>query len=304
MDNFLKTGASTVTTLAAPGKALADTSITVGSTTNYPLDTDIVFAIRQVDTNGDLVAGTYTEWIGTVTSGTTLSMVATPVYGSDQVYPAGSTTQVYIPLSSYAHNRMIDALLGIINQNGTLKDTAIPANSIDNTNIKTGAAIVGTKFADNSIPTAKYQDSSVSNAKLKTGAGEPGGGWDTWTPTFSNWTIGTGGSAGTVARYKQVGKTVHFYIKSTLGTSGQSVGSNPTFTLPVTSIAYDTDYVMAWGRLKPVNNVLGTGTWATTTTCTLTRFDANNDSNTVSSTTPGTWAAGGLFVLQGFYEAA
>lgn len=110
-DKMIKTGASTVTTLSAPGKALAATSLTVGSTTNYPTDTGIVIAIRVVDSAGELVAGTYTEWLATVTSGTTLAIDASPVYGTDQVYAAGSTTQVFIPLSSYAHNRLIDGVL-------------------------------------------------------------------------------------------------------------------------------------------------------------------------------------------------
>jgi len=133
-DKFMKAGAGTVTTLSAPGKALSATSITVGSTTNYPTDTGIVFAIRQVDVNGELVTGTYTEWAGTVTSGTTLSMDAAPVYGSDQVYPAGSTTQVYIPLSSSAHNKMVDGLLVSHDQDGTLK-----TDSADSTQIKANA---------------------------------------------------------------------------------------------------------------------------------------------------------------------
>jgi len=149
-DKFMKAGAGTVTTLSAPGKALSATSITVGSTTNYPTDTGIVFAIRQVDVNGELVAGTYTEWAGTVTSGTTLSMDAAPVYGSDQVYPAGSTTQVYIPLSSSAHNKMVDGLLVSHDQDGTLK-----AGAVDN------AAVLATDV----VETAKIKDAAVTPAK-------------------------------------------------------------------------------------------------------------------------------------------
>lgn len=129
-DKMMKTGASTVTTLSAPGKALAATSLTVGSTTNYPTTTGTVIAIRVVDSAGELVAGTYTEWLATVTSGTTLAIDAAPVYGTDQVYAAGSTTQVFIPLSSYAHNRMVDGVLVHANQDGTLKtDVAITTNA-------------------------------------------------------------------------------------------------------------------------------------------------------------------------------
>lgn len=121
-DKFKKVGAGTVTTLASPGKALAATSITVGSTTNYPTDTGIIIAIRTVDTSGVLVAGTYTEWKATVTSATSLAIDAAPVYGSDQVYAAGSTTQVFIPTSAKAHSDLIDGIIIDHNQDGTHKD--------------------------------------------------------------------------------------------------------------------------------------------------------------------------------------
>lgn len=124
-DKFKKVGTSTVTTLQAPGKALAATTITVGSTTNYPTDTGIVVAIRVVDSNGELVNGTYTEWNATVTSSTTLAIDAVPVYGSDQVYSAGSTTQVFIPTSSYAQNALVDGILVSHAQDGTIKRAAL-----------------------------------------------------------------------------------------------------------------------------------------------------------------------------------
>jgi hypothetical protein len=124
-DLLRKTGASTVTTLAAPGKALSATSITVGSTTNYPTDTGIVIAIRVVDTAGVLVAGTYSEYNAIVASGTSFTITAVPAYGSDQVYAAGSTTQVFIPVSAKAHNDLIDGILVHANQDGSLKKTAI-----------------------------------------------------------------------------------------------------------------------------------------------------------------------------------
>lgn len=134
LDKLQKVGIGTATTLSAPGKAAAATSITVGSTANFPTTTGITFAIRVVDGNGELVAGTYTEWVGTVTSGTTLAMNAVPVYGSDQVYTAGSTTQVYMPLSSYSYNKMIDGLLAEHEQlDGKHKTTLITARTEDTT---------------------------------------------------------------------------------------------------------------------------------------------------------------------------
>ena len=154
-DLFRKTGAGTVTTLAAPGKALSATSITVGATTNYPTDTGLVIAIRVVDSAGELVAGTYTEWNAIVASGTSFTIEAAPVYGSDQVYPAGSTTQVFIPLSSSAHNDLIDGILVHADQDGTLK---------------AGAVDVAAVLATDVVETAKIKDLNVTTAKIADGA--------------------------------------------------------------------------------------------------------------------------------------
>ncbi|MEO7905109.1 MAG: hypothetical protein ABIR91_04930, partial [Candidatus Saccharimonadales bacterium] len=53
-DGFTKVGdEGTVTTLQAPGKGIGAATITVGSTTNWPTDTAVYFAIRQVDGNGN-----------------------------------------------------------------------------------------------------------------------------------------------------------------------------------------------------------------------------------------------------------
>lgn len=163
-DYFKKTGSSTVTTLSAPGKALGATSLTVGSTTNYPSDTGIIVAIRVVDTAGELVAGTYTEWSATVSSGTSLAIVATPVYGSDQVYAAGSTTQVYIPLSSYAHNKVVDGVLSQHKQTGEHADT-ITTNTINENTAANGVTIDGLNIKDGALNTAN----SVPNSALAGG---------------------------------------------------------------------------------------------------------------------------------------
>lgn len=127
-DMLQKVGvAGTLTSLSAPGHSISGTTITVGSTTNWPTDTGVTFAIRQVDSSGVLVAGTYTEWRGVVSGSTLTGMVL--AYGTDQVYPAGSTTQVYIPVSAYSHNRMIDALTAEHSQlDGTHTD--ITADSV------------------------------------------------------------------------------------------------------------------------------------------------------------------------------
>lgn len=112
-DNFLKVAAAGAATyMATPGKAIGATSFGLNSAAGFPTTTACVVAIRTVDAQGNEVSGTYTEWLCTI-SGTTVSLGSSPspIYGTDQVYAAGATTQVYIPLSSYRDNRLIDALL-------------------------------------------------------------------------------------------------------------------------------------------------------------------------------------------------
>jgi hypothetical protein len=61
--------------------------------------------------------------------------------------------------------------------------------------------------------------------------------WISFTPTLSNINVGTGGSASNACRYRYVGGQVEAEYKLVLGTSGASVGSTPTATLPVAAEA-------------------------------------------------------------------
>lgn len=122
--------------------------------------------------------------------------------------------------------------------NGTV-DTAVSNNPyIDLADILVGAGVTQITDADITdtrvLVGAPIADGSVSNQKLKTGAGEPGGAWDTWTPTWSNVTIG---NAVVTARYKQVGKTVTCRLSVALGSTTTTSG-DIIFSLPVPSIAY------------------------------------------------------------------
>lgn len=57
--------------------------------------------------------------------------------------------------------------------------------------------------------------------------------WQSWTPTGTNFTIGNGTYA---CAYIKIGKTVICRFKVTLGNTS-SMGSDPTFTLPLTASA-------------------------------------------------------------------
>lgn len=77
-------------------------------------------------------------------------------------------------------------------------------------------------------------DEAITNTKLKTGSGQPGGAWTSYTPTFTNFTIGNGTL---VAAYKQVGKIIYARIRFIMG-STSVYGSVPTFTAPVAAASY------------------------------------------------------------------
>ena len=134
--------------------------------------------------------------------------------------------------------------------------------------------------------------------------------WATWSPTWTNVTIG---NSTVVSRYTQIGKTVHFYISLTIGSTG-SVDNIIIVSTPVTATATRTP-------LSVYNNVGlcmmrddGAGdNWQGVTvmnTVDLMRPREYNVSGslikqgTVNATSPFTWDTGDVLIMMGTYEAA
>jgi hypothetical protein len=128
-----------------------------------------------------------------------------------------------------------------------------------------------------------------------------GGGWTTWTPTYTNLTVGNGT---VVARYQQTGKTVNFEFYFTMG-STSVMGSVPQITMPVTPARYNKAFPIKisddnvgayWGNADTFDGkfyptvTLVSGTYAQ-----LAYF---------ASTTPMTWVTNDYFSIIGSYEAA
>lgn len=159
-DMFTKVGdPGTATTLSSPGHTIGGTNITVGSTSNWPTTTGSIFAIDTVSVVNGVETrntGSYTEWEGVVTSGTDIASMVLR-YGTDQNYPAGSTTRVYIPVASSRENRFVDGLLVSHNQDGTLKAGATTASSIN-----VGAIPTNRLTADNGITGSMLGSSAIS----------------------------------------------------------------------------------------------------------------------------------------------
>lgn len=130
------------------------------------------------------------------------------------------------------------------------------------------------------------------------------GAWTTWTPTLSNLTLGNGT---VVARYKLIGKTLHYHFRFTLG-STSAVGTGPAFTLPFTphsSYVAFTDNV-GDGMLRDNSaSQYRAGGWLTTTSGTTVQiFHSSTTTVTVTATVPFTWAVGDSLVCSGSIELA
>lgn len=166
-DKFTEVGSpGTATTLDAPGHTIGGTTLTVISTTNWPTTTGAIFAMDEITiVNGEAVrtAGTYRECVGVVTGPTSIGSVAF-VYGADRNYPAGSTTRVYIPVSSSRENRLVQGLVVSHNQDGTM---------ISNLPLTTPKITTGIKDSAGNSIIPFTGSSSTSSIKLATTAVGP-----------------------------------------------------------------------------------------------------------------------------------
>lgn len=216
-DTFMKVAIATATTLDAPGYTIGDPSITVASTSTWPTDTGITFAIDTVDANGDRVAGSYNEYVGTVASGTSITNVS-HVNGTDQNYSAGATTRVYIPVSEERENRLVAGILVEHDQDGT-------HGAITPTSITSAGTIAGVGLtSSNGITMSAGSLSLTGTVDGWIGAGE------TWT-----YVSGTGTNEGV------------FKISGVDLTGKYQVGDRVKFTQTqvkygiITKVAFSTD---------------------------------------------------------------
>lgn len=152
------------------------------------------------------------------------------------------------------------------------------------------------------VSTAMIVDTAVTNAKLAANAA-----WSSWTPTWTNLTIG---NATVVAAYQQIGKTIHFRLKVTLGTTS-SVGSDPQFSLPVTASAGSMDVLLPMGMATYED--VGTTTfhgvvWGLGVSrgrlVAISSGGAYGGEATLTATAPYTFTTGDILRASGSYEAA
>ena len=174
--------------------------------------------------------------------------------------------------------------------------------SINASNLATDAVSTA-KIADDAVTSDKIAEGAVTPAQLVAGTGSDWA-WQDWTPTLTNLSGGTLN----YAKYKQVGKTVHFRFKYTL--AGAGVGANPRLTLPVAASA---DYATT-GDVPENVTILNDATgfsygghiFFTTpsNTIQILNYDTTPKLVTTTATTPFTWAANDKILISATYEAA
>ena len=126
--------------------------------------------------------------------------------------------------------------------------------------------------------------------------------WTSYTPTLTNITLGNGTSSGF---YIQVGKTVHFRWRFTMG-STSAMGSSPSFTLPKTP----KDMLANTSHFRGLANASTQGydfvaIFTGGTTLALHSYNATftyNLTDVVSSTAPFSWTTGNALEINGTYE--
>ena len=127
--------------------------------------------------------------------------------------------------------------------------------------------------------------------------------WKTWAPnmTAGGWTQGNGTFD---AKYIQIGKTVHFKLEFTSGSTTVET-TNCRISLPVTAVASDAPFINAMFVSGSTRNI---GICSNNTSSSF-GLQAANASTTylsttgTSSTVPFTWASGDKIFAAGTYEA-
>ena len=116
--------------------------------------------------------------------------------------------------------------------------TTDDTNAIQNSIVDAKGDLIGATAADTPARLAVGTNGQVLTADSTAATGlkwaAPGGGFTyaTYTPSFTNLTIG---NATVVARWAQSGKAVNVFIDVRFGSTTSITGTGPTFTLPVTA---------------------------------------------------------------------
>lgn len=220
-------------------RSAGGTSLACDDLTGWPTASKVHFVTYQIDSNSNPVAGTQLDCRGIVSGNTIGSFLV--LDGNDTGNSIGDVVEM-LPTASWAQD-LADALLAEHNRTGGHQGM-----TTDTIVVTTGTSLpagdIGTAdLAADAVTAAKLDDASVFPANLTTGLSGSTWAWQDWTPVWTNLTIGNGTND---AQYIQIGKTVHFRIKTVFGTTTTQT-NDPRFTLPVAAHAKYTSFVNPYG---------------------------------------------------------
>lgn len=184
-------------------------------------------------------------------------------------------------------------------------DTAtISTDTISEKTAANGVVIDGVTLKDMFV--VGGSGTGVKNASLDTTAGELGGVWDSYTPVFSNITLGTATPSG---NKKLIGKTMFFFATITMSATSAITG-NVSVSLPSTSGTINNGYMTCLffdasaGQLK--GNTFTSISPNATSNLVRAMIISGTDlvTATVTATVPFTWTTGDIFAIRGYYEIA
>lgn len=196
---------------------------------------------------------------------------------------------------------------------GTIDNSTITVDSISGHTSGTLVTVANLQISNgvlntaNAVTATSIADGAIQPKALVTGTGS-GWAWQSWSPTPTNFTLGNGTMTG---NYIQIGKTVFCKLKIVLG-STSVMGTNPTFTVPVTPTSYyTTNTIMSLGLISMVTAGLTYNGYVTLDAGTtyLRPLVMKSDSTYVGQATsltaavPGAWTTSDFLYIQAIYEA-
>ena len=172
--------------------------------------------------------------------------------------------------------------------------------------LATDSEVAALEYLTNASASSTYLTQSSASTTYATQANFSNTAWTSWTPVYTNLTVGNGTIS---ARYKQIGKTVFIKHSFTFG-STSSISGNVTLTLPITAKS-DSLYSSTMVNLTDADGSYSIGhVWHNgQTTMQIWGIQSTGGNGTriawsgLSSTFPHTWATSDSINFVYTYEA-
>jgi hypothetical protein len=302
-------------TLRVRNTATSNVTIAANATGSTRYDWIYISISASLAANPASDASTTSTLVASRSSSNTTDNGTPPTYGLLLAIVTVANGASSITNGNIADKRVrLGGVGGVNDENGNeVVKISATASAVNEVTITNGATATGPRMAatgdDSNIDVTVAAKGSTGVVKLEENGVNMLGAWQTWSPTYSNLTIGNGT---VTAKYIRIGKLVRFKFVFVLG-STSAVATNPTVSLPVTSVA-----VVGSAALTPLGsgNFYDTsastqyGAWLahnSTTTMAFGPWDASVASlryGGATSTNPMTWATGDEIHLVGEFESA